>query len=44
MQRIMVSVSKRPRGPWKKCIAIVTNETKLKARQIVEVYERRWLI
>lgn len=42
--RVRMVVSKRPRGPWKKCIAIVTNETKLKARQIVEVYERRWLI
>jgi SRSO17 transposase len=42
--RVRMVVSKRPRGPWKKCIAIVTNETKLKARQVVEVYERRWLI
>ena len=41
---VRMVVSKRPRGPWKKCIAIVTNETKLKARQIVEIYERRWLI
>jgi SRSO17 transposase len=42
--RVRMVVSKRPRGPWKKCIAIVTNETRLQARQIVEVYERRWLI
>ena len=42
--RVRMVVSKRPRGPWKKCIAIVTNETGLKARQIVEVYECRWLI
>jgi SRSO17 transposase len=42
--RVRMVVSKRPRGPWKKCIAIVTNETGLKARQIVEIYERRWLI
>jgi SRSO17 transposase len=42
--RVKMVVSKRPRGPWKKCIAIVTNETKLKARQVVEIYERRWLI
>jgi hypothetical protein len=37
-------VSKRPRGPWKKCIAIVTNQTGLMARQVVEIYERRRLI
>jgi SRSO17 transposase len=42
--QVRMVVSKRPRGPWKKCIAIVTNETKLKARQVVEIYERRWLI
>lgn len=42
--RVRMVVSKRPRGPWKKCIAIVTNETGLKARQVVDVYERRWLI
>jgi hypothetical protein len=42
--KVRMVVSKRPRGPWKKCIAIVTNETQLKARQVVEIYERRWLI
>jgi SRSO17 transposase len=42
--QVRMVVSKRPRGPWKKCIAIVTNETGLKARQIVEIYECRWLI
>jgi len=42
--QVRMVVSKRPRGPWRKCIAIVTNESGLKARQIVEVYERRWLI
>jgi hypothetical protein len=49
---VRMVVSKRPRGPWKKCIArvglrpprIVTNELGLKARRIVEIYERRWLI
>jgi len=41
---VRMVVSKRPRGPWKKCIAIVTNETGLKPRQIVEIYEKRWLI
>jgi SRSO17 transposase len=42
--KVRMVVSKRPRGPWKKCIAIVTNETGLKARRVVEIYERRWLI
>ena len=42
--RVRMVISKRPRGPWNKCIAIVTNETGLEARQIVEVYECRWLI
>jgi SRSO17 transposase len=37
-------VSKRPRGPWKKCIAIVTNETGLRPRQVVAIYEMRWSI
>jgi hypothetical protein len=39
---VRIVFSKRPAGPWKKCIAIVTNETGLKPRQIVEIYERRW--
>jgi SRSO17 transposase len=42
--RVRMVVSKRPRGPWKKCIAIVTNETGLKAREIVAIYELRWNI
>ena len=42
--RVRMVVSKRPRGPWKKCIAIVTNETGLRPRQIIAVYETRWLI
>ena len=41
---VRMVVSKRPRGPWKKGIAIVTNETGLRLRQIVEIYERRWNI
>jgi hypothetical protein len=41
---VRMVVSKRPHGPWKKCIAIVSNETGLRPRQIVEIYERRWLI
>jgi SRSO17 transposase len=42
--RVRVVVSKRPRGPWKKCIAIVTNESGLRPRQVVAIYEKRWLI
>jgi hypothetical protein len=37
-------VSKRPRGPWKKCIAVVTSETGLRPREVVAIYERRWTI
>ena len=42
--KVRMVVSKRPRGPWKKCIAIVTSETQLRPRQIVAIYETRWLI
>ena len=42
--RVRMVVSKRPRGPWKKCIAIVTSETGLRPRQVVAIYETRWLI
>lgn len=42
--KVRMLISKRPRGPWKKCIAIVTNETGLRPRQIVAIYEMRWLI
>jgi len=42
--RVRMVVSKRPRGPWKRCVAIVTNERGLRDRQIVEIYERRWQI
>jgi len=49
---VRMVVNKRPRGPWKKCIAgaglrpprVVTNETNLRARQILEIYQRRWPI
>jgi len=41
---VRVVFSKRPRDPWKKRVAIVTNETKLSARDIVANYERRWAI
>lgn len=42
--RVRMVVSKRPRGPWKKCIAIVTSETGLRPRQVVAIYEMRWNI
>ncbi len=42
--RVRMVVSKRPRGPWKKCIAIVTDETGLRPRQVVAIYELRWNI
>jgi hypothetical protein len=42
--RVRMVISKRPRGPWKKCIAIVTNETGLRPRQIIATYELRWNI
>jgi DDE family transposase len=42
--RVRMVVSKRPRGPWKKCIAVVTNETGLRPRQTIAAYETRWLI
>lgn len=42
--QVRMVVSKRPRGPWKKCIAIVTNESGLRPREVVAIYEKRWLI
>ena len=42
--RVRMIVSKRPRGPWKKCIAIVTDETGLRPRQVIAIYEMRWNI
>jgi len=42
--RVRMVVSKRPRGPWKKCIAVVTDETGLRPRQVVAIYELRWSI
>jgi len=41
---VRVVFSKRPRDPWKKLVAMVTNETTLPARDIVAIYERRWAI
>lgn len=42
--KVRMVISKRPRGPWKKTIAIVTSESGLRPRQIVAIYEMRWLI
>jgi hypothetical protein len=36
--------SKRPGDTWKKTVTMVTNETRLDARRIVAIYERRWAI
>jgi hypothetical protein len=36
--------SKRPRSVWKTMVAFATNETKLAARAIVSIYEKRWAI
>lgn len=42
--RVRMVLSKRPRDPWKKTLAVVTNETGLDARTIMTVYEKRWNI
>ena len=42
--RVRLVVSKRPAGPWRRTVAIVTNEMKLDPRRIVAIYETRWLI
>ena len=39
-----VVFSKRPRDPWKKLVAIVTNDLKAKPRDVITRYERRWQI
>jgi SRSO17 transposase len=41
---VRMVLSKRPRDPWKKTLAIVTNERRLKPREIVSIYEKRWNI
>jgi len=41
---VRVVYCKRPRDPWKKMVAMVTNATTLPPRHIVAVYERRWNI
>jgi hypothetical protein len=42
--RVRLVFSKRPRDRWKNLVAFATNETKLDARTIVSIYERRWRI
>lgn len=42
--RVRMVVSHRPNEPWKKTVAIVTNEPGLRPRQVVAIYERRWSI
>jgi hypothetical protein len=42
--RVRVVVSKRPRGPWRRTVAIVTDELNLDPRRIVAIYEMRWAI
>lgn len=42
--QVRIVLSKRPGDPWKKTIAVVTNETKLAAREIISIYEKRWHI
>lgn len=39
--RVRMVVSKRPRGPWRSCVAIVTNGTGLRPRQVVAICEMR---
>ena len=41
---VRVVFSKRPRDPWKKLVAVATNERKRKAREIMAIYEKRWNI
>ena len=41
---VRVVFSKRPRDPWKKLIAVVTNERNRKAREVIAIYEKRWHI
>ena len=41
---VRVVFSKRPGDPWKKIVAIATNETSLDERTIVSIYEKRWSI
>lgn len=42
--QVRLVLSKRPGNPWKKTLAVVTNETKLAAREILVICEQRWNI
>lgn len=42
--KVRLVLSKRPRDPWKKVLAVATNETGLDARKIMAIYEKRWNI
>ena len=42
--QVRIVLSKRPGDPWKKTLAVITNETKLAAREIMSIYESRWNI
>ena len=42
--KVRMVLSKRPRDPWKKTLAVVTNETGLEARNIMTIFEKRWNI
>lgn len=39
-----VVFAKRPYEPWKKLLAVVTNDLKAKPREVIARYERRWQI
>lgn len=42
--QVRMVISKRPGDSWKKTLAVATNETKLAAREIMVIYEKRWNI
>jgi DDE family transposase len=41
---VRIVFSKRPRDPWKKLLAVATNEVTRSAREIIAIYEKRWHI
>ncbi len=41
---VRIVFSKRPRDSWRNLLAVATNDTGHSARQIIEIYERRWSI
>lgn len=42
--RVRLVLSRRPGDPWKKTLAVVTNEHRLDARKIMVIFEKRWNI